>query len=517
MELTFFFSFGILLFLSASLSVFGTKKKMNTISSTVSLHPQATLASDGSVSNTSHSSSRRLSQQISDIVSGGGTARHRNNSVSKNAQHLPPDQANNEIFLEFDAGQQLIVRPNRIVRGTVRLIASTTIHATQIRIKFRAEETAAVKVREGTLDTKMDRIDQSVVTYFEVDSKVWGNEASAFSLSSWNVLEPGEHTFQFAMKFPNVNFPPSVEDPAGFSIRYIWMAQLDGPGFRPGLRSKEYVMPYRPIICAPTPQPWDFSETFYKDKKTPIARVKANLPQQVFCPDEEFDLQLEIESLQKELVVTGVSYALKKYYEGKILLQKGTARKLHVRTVMNSSVAVLGNGGSIRMPVHFHIPTRLVSPAFASRHLRVYYDLVFFIQLANHSSLLKNTYMGEVSIPIAIANLPNDQLLRVPDLTSVQHYTDSKEAPIFFDPSLDEPPQQNSIPSELWGPLTAALATPPTTSPPNYFSLPSLPPQFGRKERVEKVSFTSRLVKAGFAPELGDPVTVMDYKDGDWW
>lgn len=82
-----------------------------------------------------------------------------------------------------------------------------------------------------------------------------------------------------------MNFPPSTTDPVGFSINYIWSAHVDGPSYSPGIRSKEYVLPYRPIICAPAPKEWSFNQTLYgSDKKSPIANVTATLPRCAFCP-----------------------------------------------------------------------------------------------------------------------------------------------------------------------------------------------------------------------------------------
>lgn len=51
-------------------------------------------------------------------------------------------------------------------------------------------------------------------------------------------------------KFPNVNYPPSMEEPKGFSIRYVWSAQVDGPALQSGIKSREYLTPYRPIIVS---------------------------------------------------------------------------------------------------------------------------------------------------------------------------------------------------------------------------------------------------------------------------
>ncbi|KAI8090678.1 hypothetical protein BDF21DRAFT_411805 [Thamnidium elegans] len=470
-------------------------------------------------SNYSHTtgSSRRLSQTITDIVS-VATPTDRSRSSSSPPSPIKVEQGPNKLSISFDGGSQIIVRPNRIVRGVVTLNNIKPIHATQIRIRFRAEEVATAKVREYGLDTKIERIDQVVTTHFDASTKVWGTEPSAYLMTPWEVIEPGEHQFPFALKFPNVNFPPSSDDPVGFYIHYIWSAHVDGPSFNPGIRSKEYIMPYRPIICAPPNKEWTYSQTTYNDRRVPIAQVSAVMPRPAFCPDETVNMFLQVDCIPTDLIVSSVNYTLNKCTIGQLQLQRGLARRTKSRKILQGSLAVSGNAGAVKIPVNFHIPTRLVSPSFQSRHLSVYYELAFDILFTNHGVLLKSTtYGSECTIPIGITNLPHNHMLHIPSLTSVQSYLQSKESPIFFDPFLDEPPNQSTIPSELWGPLTAALTTPPITSPPNYFSLSDLPPQFIQKDREEKVMFTSRLIRPGMAPELGDPITVVsESKDYEW-
>lgn len=227
-------------------------------------------------------------------------------------------------------------------------------------------------------------------------------------------------------------------------------------------------------------------------------------------------MELQIDSIPSDLVVSDVSFTLNKVYMGQIQLQRGLARRSRTRKILSGTLAVAGNAGSVKIPVNFHVPTRLVSPSFQSRHICVYYEIVFNLQFTSHGGLLKSSSPStECSVPIGITNLPHNHLLHIPNLTSVQSYLQSKESPIFFDPFLDEPPTQTS--SELLGSLTAALSTPPITSPPNYFSLSDLPAQFIQKDREEKVLFTSRLIKAGMAQELGDPITVVsETKDHGW-
>ncbi|KAI9315191.1 hypothetical protein BX666DRAFT_2019879 [Dichotomocladium elegans] len=370
---------------------------------------------------------------------------------------------------------------------------------------------ATVKVREANLESKMERVDQMTTTYFEVDTKVWGMESSDFSVIPWETLEAGEHKFPFALKFCNVNFPPSVDDPPGFTIRYTWSAHLDGPGFHPGLRSPQYCMPYRPIICAQLRQPWVFNELLCKSdsKATPLARLKAVVPQQAFCPDELFLMNIAIECLPSDMIVKDVAYTFKKHFDGKLRLQQGTVFRSTSRTILRDTLGVPGNDGSVELGVRFSLPTRQVSPSFASQHIRVYYSLLLDIALESAGRLLKKptTHRIEASIPIAIANLPYEQLPLIANLTSIQSYRVSKEAPLFFDPSLDEPPAT---------PLPGVPQDTPLQSPPNYFSLPTLPPQLQRTQRVEKTVFTSRSIRPGQVPELGEPAEVVDVFDDEW-
>lgn len=64
----------------------------------------------------SNSSSRRLSQTITDIVSvASPTGRSR--SSSSPPSPIKVEQGPNKLGINFDGGSQIIVRPNRIVRG----------------------------------------------------------------------------------------------------------------------------------------------------------------------------------------------------------------------------------------------------------------------------------------------------------------------------------------------------------------------------------------------------------------
>ncbi|CDH60076.1 hypothetical protein RO3G_02051 [Lichtheimia corymbifera JMRC:FSU:9682] len=462
---------------------------------------------------------RGRSRGLSLTITGANTGTSSSNSNnSTSSLPCPPKIAQpSTVSIQFDCTQQLVLRPGRIVRGTVILHATRPIHATQIRIKLRAEEMVAIRVK----DKPHCCLHKVTVVHFEVDTKVWGHETSAFVLNTWQTLEPGTHKFPFALKFCNVNFPPSVNEPAGCSIQYLWTAHVDGAAFQPSIRSKQYSTPFRPIICAPMPVPCALEDWLYKsDMRTPYAYAKVLLSKQVFCPDDWVDIQLEIRCLPSDMIISDLGYTLKKHHDAKLRLQQGTAyRKDESVIVYETHTGVPGNDGEARIPLHFRLPTRGVSPSFTSRHLRVYYSLVLHIecrqQQGSTGRLLKknNIHKADLVVPIAIANLQHDQMLQVSNLTAIQPYQTSDDVPMFFDPSLDEPPSTPLLTANGTGAssLLQQNSTPPLQSPPNYFSLHTLPPQLRKQKRVERTTHTSH-----FLTDSTDTVDVVDVLDDEW-
>ncbi|GAN00773.1 hypothetical protein MAM1_0002c00196 [Mucor ambiguus] len=425
----------------------------------------------------------------------------------------------NNMTIEFDGGTHVIVRPNRIIRGKVILTAVERLYVTRIRVKFRAEEVAIVRVDEGGGENKGgERLHENITTFFEADWKLWGNDATAYSQAGWDELEPGKYEFPFALKFPNVNYPPSMEEPKGFSIRYVWTAQVDGPALQSGLKSREYLTPYRPIIVSTPDRQWEYRKTLMRDKRNIAAEVIAKLVKQSYCPDEPFVMHLKIFLGQSDSRITSVGFKFRKHHEGKMLVQRGTAFREHIRVVLQGQIPVPGSDFKFEQDISFDVPTRLVSPSFISHHTRVYYDIQFQVTM-EHGGLFKSTHTSEFAIPITIANLPYDQLLRIPGLTSIEFYKTSKESPQFFDPTLEEPPEQSALPSELLGSIQTALMTStPRDEPPNYFSIPTLPSQLElRKERKERSVYLTRSVR-GNAPgaELTEAMVIPGLFDESW-
>ncbi|KAI8987678.1 hypothetical protein BDF20DRAFT_851601 [Mycotypha africana] len=440
-------------------------------------------------------------------------AHRRNSQVNLS----PLDGPSNNIIIEFEGGNHVIVRPNRIIRGKVTLTVVERIYVTRVRIKFRAEEIALVKIDEGGDNKSGDRLHETITTFFETDWKLWGNSNEAYSQAAWDELKPGKYEFPFALKFPNVNYPPSMEEPKGFSIRYAWTAQVDGPALQTGLKSREYLTPYRPIIVSTPDRQWDYKTKLLKDRKTVVAEVEGKLLKQSYCPDEPFLMSLNINLCQPDSRITNVIFKFRKHHEGKMLVQKGTAFKEHIRIVLQGQIPVTSSETTFQEDIAFDIPTRLVSPSFISHHTRVYYDIYFQVFI-EHGGFIKTTHTYDFAVPITVANLPYDQLLRIPGLTSIAFYKNNKELPLFFDPTLDEPPEQTALPSELMGSIQAALLTStPRDDPPNYFSIPTIPAQIEiRKERKEKIIYLTRVARSNTLPELSEALVIPGLFDESW-
>ncbi|KAI8977580.1 hypothetical protein BDF20DRAFT_875619 [Mycotypha africana] len=466
-----------------------------------------------------------------------------------------------KLSIHFNEGPNLTIRPNRIVRGHVKLKTSKIIYASQIRVKFKAVEVACVKVKETKTE---DRIEKLTTTYFEIETRVFGSQENAYFLNNWQTIEPGEYEYKFAMKFPNVNFPPSLENPTGFSVRYLWTAYLDGAANHPGARSAEVSTIYRPLLCAPEANPWVFQETLYKDKKTPVATIKVKLPAQVFVPEQITQLDIEINCIPSDISVGSLGYKFRKCYEGKLQLERGIVHKVFKRDIHQKMINIKdnavdsGNSSNLYVPnLQLQLPSWLLSPCFQSNHIRVYYYLILMVQL-DPTNLLKSSYHTQVQIPIGIANVSHEHFARLPGMTTIQHYKNSREAPVFFDANLEEPPGYPISPplstrdstgelftsplSTLLNPDDEALlgefrqnnTTVPTNSgsilspssppsaareellpPPDYFSLNDIP-QYIEKERVEKTRYSTRLVKPNMLMELGEPLTIEPYSDDEW-
>ncbi|KAI9276649.1 hypothetical protein BDA99DRAFT_114905 [Phascolomyces articulosus] len=347
---------------------------------------------------------------------------------------------------------------------------------------------------------KLDnKVHQCITTLFDTQYTVWGdNNATAYAHSGWEEFDVGRYEFPFVLKFPNVNYPPSIEDPPGFNVRYMWTAYMEGPGGQSGISSKCINTPYRPIIAAPADKEWTYRTTLVRDpgihmgnskKQHAIAQVLAKLNKQCYCPDEPFSMELTLTTLQSDLKIIQGSFKFRKHHQGKLIVSGGTAQRYVIRDLSHGNIpppslassSSPDTGGFMKKQIiSFAIPTRNVSPTFTSRHIRIYYDLHFTITLEESHFLKRHTIQCEFSIPLNIANLPNNELIRVPDLMTIQsyqHQSNNIKYPEFFDPgqtndtTMTDPPSYytSSFQRQQQQQRTIYLTCP---SSPSYITIP---------------------------------------------
>ncbi|CAG8710368.1 4713_t:CDS:2, partial [Acaulospora morrowiae] len=140
------------------------------------------------------------------------------------------------LKVEFEVGRTLILQPKQVVRGTVVLIipeGSRSLWVSGVKIRFRGQETASVKSKDAETGA-LRRANVARTIYFERNYVVWPSPSEsqprANEYRPWSELNTGIYRFDFALKLPAVNFPPSIEGPKGFSIRYLWQPIIEGSG-----------------------------------------------------------------------------------------------------------------------------------------------------------------------------------------------------------------------------------------------------------------------------------------------
>ncbi|CAJ0631003.1 9896_t:CDS:2 [Entrophospora sp. SA101] len=365
--------------------------------------------------------SRRIRSRLSSI---GSTEDKNITKVSNiNSPHL---------HVEFEVGRALQLRPDIIVRGAVILSIPKDcpqLLASAIKIFFKGEETASAKVKDSGVFKKR-RLDS----------------------------------------LPPVNFPPSIEGPRGFSIRYIWKPVIEGVDGNI-IEGPEIVTPFTPISFAPPNQEWCFREILYTEHKSQrkiIIEAEAFLQKRVFSPGEELDLKIRLKNHSGGRI-TCVQCSLRKHFEGPLhedfMYEKH--ERLLVSVVNRCEILSSENENSGELDFSLSIPKKIyhVPPTFTGRHLRTYYTLRCALQTETGVLLTKMEY-HEIIIPITMSSYPHIDDIQLPFDSIFPSYTESGLCPFFFDPKDDFPQNYPVIDRH---PGSDNIATPPYSPIPSAF------------------------------------------------
>ncbi|KAF9201203.1 hypothetical protein BGZ49_008564 [Haplosporangium sp. Z 27] len=389
------------------------------------------------------------------------------------------------ITLVFDkGGSTCLLRPNAVVRGQVELKLIKPCYAAGIRVKLRAEESAIVLGQEPNGDSVRQKYHQTVITLFDSEVLVLGSNQNDNELSNWQEITPGSYTYPFALKVPNVNFPPCIPSLDGFSIRYVWTAHVDGPS-ETSLSSEEILCQFMPNVLAPKPMEWNFHDTIgnvvSKNSTNQLQKpsgisLDIKMHQQIYVPGDPLSMVTTMVNNTQNKIV-GIDVILRRTVKGIFSTAYANLSNQAQVEIMTKSVEYkLRPGETGQCDILTTIPPMGVSqsvPTFESNFLKVYYELLCVVRVKRSVFSGGDTsYQCAIPIPIATHNIDN------PIITGrTPRWTKSRLQPYFFDPSWSDPigdihasiVKENNVQAVVSG--TTAMASPDvlsnTSSPTN--------------------------------------------------
>ncbi|KAF9965535.1 hypothetical protein BGZ70_004641 [Mortierella alpina] len=339
------------------------------------------------------------------------------------------------------------------------------LHQTPQRSFQSAEETALVLGQESNGDSLRQKYQQSVITLFDTDTVVSGLNQRDNELANWQEIAPGSYTFPFALKVPNVNFPPCIPGVEGFSIRYVWTAQVDGP-FEASLASEEVVCQFMPNVLAPKPMEWTYNDTVgvsvtkgstHQLHKPPMGiALSIKMLQQIYVPGDPLSMATTVINNSPNKVA-GIDVILRRTVKGTVAASYANLSHQSEVEIMTESVdCKVRPGETGQADILTTIPpmSKFYSvPTFESNFLKVYYELLCVVRVKRSVFAGGDTtYQCAIPVPIATHNIDNPIISgRTP------RWTKSRMQPYFFDHLWSDP--VGDLPSS-WSNTATSTAAP---------------------------------------------------------
>ncbi|KAG9070824.1 hypothetical protein KI688_008365 [Linnemannia hyalina] len=350
------------------------------------------------------------------------------------------------VFAQGGSGSTCLLRPNAVVRGHVELKLIKPCHASGVRLSLKAEESAIVLGQESNGDSMRQKFQQTVITLFDTEVMVSGSNQGDNELANWQEIAPGSYTFPFALKVPNVNFPPCIPGLDGFSIRYVWKAHVESP-FEPSLSSEEVLCQFMPNVLAPKPQEWTYREvvgavmsksTTQVNKPPTGIDVSIKMHQQVYVPGDPLSMAMTLVN-NGQGKVAAIDMVLRRTIKGTVSTSYANLSNQSQTHIMTKTVECkVRSGETGQVDILTTIPPlgKYYSiPTFESNFLKVYYELLCIVKVKRSVfSGGDTTYQCAFPIPIATHNVDN------PIITGrTPRWTKSRLQPYFFESAWADP------------------------------------------------------------------------------
>lgn len=357
-----------------------------------------------------------------------------------------------------------------VMLGSLMITVDKPLSAKNIRIVFKCEA--------------MDSSKREKTSVFSVDTVIWGNPKESAANAK---LSQGSHMYLFAIRLPQVNYPPSMHDSHfGHRIGYTLQGVID-------LESEPHFTATVPILYLPlvtTNLPTSkMTQVFEKESKK--IQVTAELIKPAYCPGlyrlDPTAYMIKYDEISHTLSVIGdlctVKMITNNNSDSKISSVQVQLQAVATTLNPNHSAATVENeyihkqynllSESFYVSIakqardhqdifKFHIPSHLV-PTFTNK-MGKYIDIAYRVEitLPNQSSGGASSIFGSqqqlvantITLPITIATVPPSYPIQI----DIHESCNNDELPTFI-PNIESP-----LPSPVHYPADRAYSVSPSNS-----------------------------------------------------
>ncbi|KAI8638077.1 hypothetical protein BD408DRAFT_352552 [Parasitella parasitica] len=311
--------------------------------------------------------------------------------------------------------------PGSIINGSLMITNDKALSAKDIRVIFKCEEVDSSKKVKTNI--------------FSVETVLWGNASEPDMKSE---LPSGSHMYLFAIRLPQVNYPPSMHDSHfGHRIGYTLQGVIDLAS-EPHFTATVPVI-YLPLVTTNLPTS-EMTQVFEKEDKK--IKVTAKLIKPAYCPG--------FVQVQLLAVATTLNPS-----------QSATAQNEHIHkqySILSESfyVSIAKQARDQQDILKFHIPSNLV-PTFTNK-MGKYIDIAYRVEITfpnqNSGLFSSQQHLDTITLPITVATVPPSYPVQI----AIHEATLQDELPSFV-PNIESP-----LPSPVHYPADRAYSVSPSNS-----------------------------------------------------
>ncbi|KAI8337297.1 hypothetical protein BC941DRAFT_427269 [Chlamydoabsidia padenii] len=296
---------------------------------------------------------------------------------------------------------------------------------------------------------------------FSVESVLLGEHGTQVT-----ELNAGNHMYLFAIKLPDVNYPPTLRDNyIDHKVDYTLQGFLDVAHPDQLLQTHAVHITYLPLVtCQPAAicSPIQRRKTYQKGDQ--LVQVNAELKQPAYCPGDMCTIEM-ITQNQSDFRITHVDLAFMSTTASHLSTsQSENARRNHTLYTQKYYTAITRRINEHHTLLQFRLPTSCPPSTQTHRHIDISYQIMMTVPLfyapssspsSSSSSSTSTTIVSSlmISLPITVATVPYTAppQLQIP----LPSYQDShinriaSDMPSFLDQHIDD--SDSPLPSPVEG------------------------------------------------------------------